>query len=465
MNIRRIGLVCVAIVVGITCVSAGALSAGETAGGYVIVVSKATHGDAGWRKVVDALKTKHGAAVCEYESSVDESLAMLKKQFPKYACFVATPAEAGKAFVAQVHQLTRKLDDDPYTDVLWGILTGYDAANALRIAQHARPLTVQRVASGTDVALEMCTEGVWYCELKKNHVVRKERGGKAVVGKTESADTTKALVDTLNVYKADLFVTSGHATERGWQIGFRYRNGTFRCKDGQLYGLDTKRQRFDVKSPNPKVYMPIGNCLMGHVDSTQAMALAWMNSAGVMQMLGYTVPTWFGYGGWGCLDYFIEQPGRYTFTEAFFANHHALVHRLTTEFADAPKTTGRGPARGLQFDRDVVAFYGDPAWCARMAAGPTAWVQTLTEKDGRFTFVITPKRGGKTFEPINMNGSQRGYRPIVAFLPHRIADVKIVAGAELKPTITDNFILIPNPRTCEAGRSYEVVFTGKTITK
>ena len=465
MNTRRIGLMCAAIIVGLTCVSAGTVFAGETAGGYLIVVSKATHGNADWRKVVDALKTKHGADVCEYESSVDESLATLKKRFPKYACFVATPAEAGKQFVAEVHQLTRKLDDDPYTDLLWGILTGYDAANALRIARHAKPLTVHRVASGTEVALEMCTEGVWYCELKKNHMVRKERGGKPVAAGTDSPDTTKALVDTLNVYKADLFVTSGHATERDWQIGFRYRNGSFRCTDGQLYGLDTKRRRFDVKSPNPKIYMPIGNCLMGHVNSTQAMALAWMNSAGVTQMLGYTVPTWFGYAGWGCLDYFIEQPGRYTFTEAFFANHHALVHRLATEFADAPKNSGRGPARGLRFDRDVVAFYGDPAWCARMAAGPTAWAQTLTEKSGRFTFVIKPKRGNKTFNTINTNGSQRGYRPIVAFLPHRIKDVKIVEGAELKPAITDNFILIPNPRTCEAGRSYEVVFTGKRIKK
>jgi len=119
----------------------------------------------------------------------------------------------------------------------------------------------------------------------------------------------------------------------------------------------------------------------------------------------------------------------------------------------------------LQFDRDVVAFYGDPAWCARMADGPTAWTQTLTEKGGRFTFTIKPKRGSKTFEPINTNGSQRGYRPIVAFLPYRIKDAKIVAGAELKPTITDNFLLIPNPRTCEKGRTYEVVFTASRIEK
>jgi hypothetical protein len=35
-------------------------------------------------------------------------------------------------------------------------------------------------------------------------------------------DTTKALVDTLNVDQTQLLVTSGHATERDWQIGYRF---------------------------------------------------------------------------------------------------------------------------------------------------------------------------------------------------------------------------------------------------
>ena len=419
--------------------------------GYAVVVSRATHGKPGWRKVVDALKAKHRGQVVVYDAAVTESLDPLRRAFPRHVCFVATPEEAGREFVAQVHQLTRKLDGDPYTDAFWGILTGYDAAGALRIAQHAEPLVVRRVASGTEVALEMCAEGVWYCELKKNRVVRKRPGGKPVEERGPD-DTTQALVDTLNDYKAQLFVTSGHATERDWQIGFRYRNGSFRCQKGRLYGLDTKRQRFDVDSPTPKVYLPIGNCLMGHINSREAMALAWMHSAGVVQMIGYTVPTWFGYGGWGCLDYFVEQPGRYTFTEAFFANHHALVHRLAT----APP--GDRSRRGFAFDRDVVAFYGDPAWQARMAPGPVAWTQTLTEDDGRFTFVVEPRRGVKTFQPINTNGSQRGWRPIVAFLPHRVREVEILEGADLKPVVTDDFLLIPNPRVCDPTRAYKVVF-------
>ncbi|MCP4375126.1 MAG: hypothetical protein GY794_02945 [bacterium] len=444
-NMLHIAMVAIAIAMSTT-----PAQAAKTKGGYMVVVSSKTYAKTGWKKVADTLKTKHDAIIYQYKTSPSEALPTLKKHFPKYACFLATPDEAGKKFVASVHQLTRKLDDDPYTDLLWGILTGYDAANALNIAKHTTPLLIKRVASGTDLAMEMCTEGIWYCELKQHRMVRKRPGGTATEEKGP-ADTTQALADTLNTYKAQLFVTSGHATERDWQIGFRYRNGSFRCKDGQLYGLDTKGKRIGIKSPNAKVYLAIGNCLMGHVNSRDAMALAWMNSAGVMQMVGYTVPTWFGYGGWGCLDYFVEQPGRYTLTEAFFANHHALVHRLDGASGQE--------AKGLKFDRDVVAFYGDPAWEARMAPLPNAWSQKLTETDGKFTFTITPNRGAKTFEPINTNGSQRGYRPIIAYLPHRIKDVKIIKGAGLKPTITDNFILIPNPKTCDPKKTYELTFT------
>lgn len=446
---------------------------------YAVVVSQQTAADDQWKPVVDALVAKHNAAVITYSGAVEEAKPALAERFPRYACFVATPEEASRAFVGQVHRLTRQLDADPYTDCLWGILTGYDAASALRIAKHREPLTIRKVAAGTEFATEMVDEGVWYCELNQGKMVRKESGGDAHETRAPS-DTTPALVDTLNDWHPDLFITSGHATERDWQLGYAYRNGSFRCADGQLYGLDTHQQRLAIASPNPKVYLPIGNCLMGNIDRRDCMALAWMNSAGVHQMLGYTVPTWYGYMGWGVLDYFVEQPGRYTFTEAFFANQHALVHRLATycpEFLDQPSGDTGGPrvratlsdqARaagltpgdpaGLVFDRDVVAFYGDPAWQARMAERPRAFEQTLTRAGDTFTLEIKPNRGADSFQPVNTNGSQRGWRPFVAFLPYRVTDVRIIAGEDLRPVVTDDFILVPNPRVCDPAKRYRVVF-------
>jgi hypothetical protein len=53
----------------------------------------------------------------------------------------------------------------------------------------------------------------------------------------------------------------------------------------------------------------------------------------------------------------------------------------------------------------------------------------------------------------------------VQLLPHRIdaASVKLIEGAELKPLVTGNFLLVPLPRDSETKASYCVVFTAKEI--
>lgn len=470
----------------LACLCWSAVAVGEGgAGEYAIVVSTATRNDPAWAKVVSALSNKYESAfIVSWDKNVDEVLKTLQQKHPRYTCFVATPAEATRQFVADVHRLTRRFDDDPYTDTLWGILTGFDAANALAIARHQTPLTVNKVASGTEVALDMCNEGIWYDELVKFKKVSKPKDGKIAQAKGPG-DTTQALAETLTKGSADLFVTSGHATERDWQIGFRYRNGQFRSKAGKMFGVTTTGERFGIPSKNPKIYLPIGNCLMGHIDGQDAMALAWMNDVGVHQMIGYTVLTWYGYGGWGVLDYFVEQPGRYTLTEAFHANHHALIHRLDTCFdglatvdvtpgartipTGQPNDRGKSlglsafDSRGLVWDRDTVAFYGDPAWSARMATKSKAYGQELTVDGDVYTLTVTPQRAGDSFKPVNTNGAQRGWRPIVALLDHRIRDVKLIEGADLSPVITDDFVLVPNPREVDPNRAYRIQFSAKRV--
>ncbi len=463
-------------------------AAAARAADYAIVVSRETQADPGWAEVVAALEAKHpGAVTLAFGGDgVREALGKLRALHPRHTCFVAKPAEATRGFVTAVHQLTRALDDDPYADTRWGILTGFDAENALAIARTREPLVVERVGSGTEVALEKCREGRWFCELVKGKTVARERGG-AVVESTGPDDTTRALAELLTGYKSQLFVTSGHATERDWQIGFRYRNGYFKSEGGTLYGHPTGGGRFAIQAPEPKVYLPIGNCLMGHIDGADAMALAWMHSAGVRQMAGYTVPTWYGYAGWGCLDYFVEQPGRYSLNEAFFANQHALVHRLGEGFPElagsalsSPEEAMRLRAKaepspaaealglgaqdgiGLLFDRDAVAFYGDPAWDARMADGPLHYEQDLDGAGGVFTFTVRPALGDSSFDPVNGNGSQRGGRPFVAFFPERLGGIELLEGGGFRPVITDDFILVANPGG--PAKELKVVFRAEALT-
>ena len=448
--------------------------------GYMVVVSKKTSEDPKWAKVVNALREKHDAGIFSYEDSVEQSLPVLRSVFPRYACFVATPEETSKGFVRSIHSLTRKLDDDPYTDLFWGILSGHDSANALQIARTSKPLVIRKSLACTEIALDRCEEGKWFCELRKGHGVVKEKNGPSKPIKL-GQDTTSLFVKELNEDKPDLFVTSGHATEQDLQLGYRYKNGVFRCrKDGTLYGADLSGKSHTVNSPNPKVYMPIGNCLMGHLRGPDSMAAAFLKSAGVRQMMGYVEVTWYGYMGWGCLDYFVEQPGRYSFTQAFFANHHALIHRLETCFPGSNGGKGEKPSvrqtplarrlglgrqdlRGLLFDRDIVAFYGDPAWDARMAKGTRNWTQSLESEGGKYRLIIKPTAGKDSFKPVNENGVQRGFRPFVEFFEHRLKEIEILSGSEYGPVVTDDFILVPNPPSDQKAQAIEIVFRAKVV--
>lgn len=459
-----------------------ATGASGTEASYTIVSSATSSSDPGWKRVIAALEKKHpGARRIDWEKDVIEALPELTRQHPRYVCFVSQPAEASLEFVRSVHRLTRKLDADPFTDCRWGILTGADAANALEIASEEKPLVIHHTVSGTDLATERLVSAQTFSELDAGKRVVKAASGNATT-ETGPADSSWDIATAFEKPETGLFITSGHATERGWQIGFRYKNGTWKSKGGDLFAVDLKGESKAIHSPTPKVYLPIGNCLMGHIDGPDAMALAFMKSAGVRQMAGYTLPTWYGYQGWGLIDYLVEQPGRYSLTDSFFANQAALIQRLRTHFPEIANEESNSPmgkisklipvgdsaksagltaqdAEGLLFDRDVVVFYGDPAWDARLADGPLQWKETWKQETNGGSLEITPLAGEISFAPINTNGSQRGGRPIVRFFDHRIdpASVKITEGADLKPVITDDFLLVPLP--VKASGPLKIAFT------
>ena len=48
-----------------------------------------------------------------------------------------------------------------------------------------------------------------------------------------------------------------------------------------------------------------------------------------------------------------------------------------------------------------------------MASLEKAYDQKLTIDGDVYTLTITPRRGGDSFKPVNTNGAQRGWRPIV----------------------------------------------------
>jgi hypothetical protein len=443
-------------------------------GSYAVVVSKKTYADPNWQKVAEALKAKYGGRIITWEAGVGEVQKDLAAWMPNYACFVARPEEAGRDFVVAIHRLTRRLNDDPYTDCLWGILTGYTPDDALRLARETKPLVLKKCLSGTrDGQLGPFDEGVAFDEGKAGGMAAKSADGK-IEQKGCPADSTKSIADYLTAQKPDCFITSGHASQHDWAIGYSFAGGRLAHKDGQLLAVDVQRRASAVTSPNPKVYLPVGNCLIGDIPGRDCMVTSLIHSAGVYQMFGYVVPTWYGQGGWGIQEYYLGQPGRFTLTEAFFANTQAMLYDLQTRFPKAAKVdfekynleedpkllntlaakhgiSGRDEL-GLLWDRDTVAFYGDPAWQARPAVRHLAWDQEVSVKDNRYTFTVTARQDGKW-----------PGKPLIQLLPERVKNMKVVEGADRSPVITSSFILLPLKGDFKSGDKVQIVFEAETL--
>jgi hypothetical protein len=177
-------------------VLASAAPARGAAPAYRVVVTAATVADPEWRRVVDALAARHLAPVDVAAAGFEELLPTWRRERPRYVGFVLRPTEATRRQVGALHRLMRRVDDDPYPDALWGIVTGFDASNALDLVRTTAPLTIRKVAGGTEVALSCCDSGVWYCELKAGRRVRKEPGG-IPAESTGPVDTTEVLAKAL----------------------------------------------------------------------------------------------------------------------------------------------------------------------------------------------------------------------------------------------------------------------------
>ena len=94
----------------------------------------------------------------------------LKKARPKYVCFVSRPETAGRDLVVGAAQLLRKIDSDAYGDAFWGILTGYEAADAMRIVKAPRERVIRRAATsmGSEGAVKEWSAGFASNEGNKN---------------------------------------------------------------------------------------------------------------------------------------------------------------------------------------------------------------------------------------------------------------------------------------------------------
>ena len=98
---------------------------------YAVLAPAAFAEDAeSWEGVVSSLQQRHQATVLRFEDSPMELEAQLRDVAPRYVAVVDVPENIGRDYVIALNQMSRRMDEDPYADFLWGIITGCDAAGA-----------------------------------------------------------------------------------------------------------------------------------------------------------------------------------------------------------------------------------------------------------------------------------------------------------------------------------------------
>lgn len=421
---------------------------------YAIVVSEKTLGMPEWAQVVEALKAKYKGKVFTYRTLVAEVKDSLRAFRPKYVCFVLRPPSEVRNYVGiSINRLTRELDDDPYGDAIWGIVTGYTPEDALRLVS-IDGFRVRKVLAGTSAGwLEYVREGIATSETTYGKMWVKLPDG-AIVDTTCPTDRTKFLIDLLNTNEFDMFITSGHGNVDMWQLHYPEPGleGFFRSKEGRVYGDPYEGPDVYLNSTNPKIYFGLGNCYIGMIKDMNSMALAWIHSGGAYMYTGYIMPEGpDSYQLGGIPGYFFVQD-HYTWPEAFFANNQALLFDLKND------TPGTDPP-----DLDGAVLYGDPALDVRVDPvreplyRKEIHIARGEERDTVTVKIVMNEEGKPGFT------GKWGNRHPVILLPFRAEDPRLIYTDAYKAVVTDNFVLMyiwkMGDPPLEAGEGREVVFT------
>ena len=118
---------------------------------YVVLVSERLQNNTEWSSVAQSLAQKHGATIYAYSDDLEEFLPVLKKTTPHLVALVAMPEEAGHDVVRRMNVMLRKIDDDPYADARWGLVTAASSKDAMKIVEVSEPLRVSSALSNTPI--------------------------------------------------------------------------------------------------------------------------------------------------------------------------------------------------------------------------------------------------------------------------------------------------------------------------
>jgi hypothetical protein len=477
---------------------------------YAVVVRNAAYADAAWKAVADTLVVKHGkslgAQLFKWETSVAETKSALSAFKPDYIGFVCRPVmDVDSIFIHTASDLVRALDSDPYTDAIWSIITGYNAADAMRAIRDS--VIVKTTLSAYLTAMTNPTPvnppQRWYYQAiatfepwqdftppwNIDQLVYNLPDGSVKTMKSDAANIANDRIVTFSQWLGaqsidvkipgggeitgpiDLLTTSGHGNVNVWQAHYPLpaTEGYLVSQNGQLYGSPAQGSAVVINCQTPKVYLATGNCLIGNPNKTGNLPYAWFHTGRCVQMFGYIIETNYEYLGWGQWFRFSEFPGVYNVAESWFVTCNSMMFDLTN------KTPGvYNQAMMTEFKNNTIV-YGDPravAYMYDLGDSSHPYLEKFRRARGTGTTPDTFEytATGHLTKAVSSSGTSfyYGLRPFW-YLPARIdpATVTIQKNDGHGAVVTENFMLWSmlegNAEALAKGSSKVLRWTAKTV--
>jgi hypothetical protein len=435
---------------------------------YAVVIKQSTYNDPDWQAVADALQSRYQGELFIWENSPDEILNDVADFEPTHIGFVCEATTANPDFIQNIiWPFTRNLDNDVYCDAVWGIITGYNAEDALDIVTGHLGFNVRTVLGGTDDCdLEYYTQGIRTYEEEYNRYDVKNSDSMVIEEFTDGpTDRTEWLItmlnegiDVLNYNPVDIFYTNGNGFHNNWQLHYPSpgQEGFFRSNDGQVYGQPSSGPPININSDNPKIYFGLGNSNIGQIYSTGSMAPSWIHTGGANQFTGYLINEEAdSYQHGATKAYFYKVARNYTWAEAY------LLGNIALQFDMMNGTPGTNPP-----DLNGSVLYGDPGMQIKMSQQgefkTPLFTSELIINEGTeidtVTYKITMNREGNP----GFTGKWGERHPAIIF-PFRAKSIEIIYTNAIDAVVKDNFALMyiwyqGQPSLAE-GETREVTFT------
>lgn len=380
-------------------------------GEYVVLVSEKTLKQKDWKKAAAKFAKHHRAKIIVWRGNdIAKAKNALKKAAPRYVAVIARPQEIDRVFVAKLHTLSREMNADIYGDFIWGIITGRDGKTAAELLAKDEPLILDRALGTTNFDRQRFKQSFFITDWGRREFVETEN---YVSKEKTNAKPDEEMVDIFaeqwEKIRPQFLMSASHATEFNLEMPFgegliasagtdfylvpKEKMPDFRRAMGNAGTSEkffkTQKLKKLPRTQNEKVWIAAGNCLFGDCLRTPfSMAVTAISAANVKQLVGYTVPTWFGEGGWGTSGQFFGGHQATSVGQAWFFNNQILLKNLPAALTRYPVPLSAEGMEGIYVDgfasnlaqkgvrisreligrlhdRDTVAFYGDPLFRTR----------------------------------------------------------------------------------------------------